>query len=201
RGDEGQDVLYGVGEQVGNPLLERIESLSGVGRHEERSWICLLDAAAGQRVDGIDLVQHEFARDVVGSDLRQDRTYRSDRLGQPVLGERGIRNMEDEIGNECLLERGGEALDELRRKTADESDRVRHEVALAVVLERARRRVERLEEAIVDRAVRSGERIQERRLPDVCVPSERDRRDSRAPALLPTRRALPREPTKALFQK
>ena len=57
----------------------------------------------------------------------------------------------------------------------------------------ARRRVERLEEAIVDGGLRSGERVQERRLPDVRVPRERDCRDTRPPPLLATRRALRRE--------
>ena len=79
--------------------------------------------------------------------------HRVDRLAQAVLGERRVGDVEDEIGDERLLERRGEALDELRRQPADEADRVRHEVALAVVLERPRRRVERLEEAIVDRCV------------------------------------------------
>ncbi len=127
--------------------------------------------------------------------------HRSDGLRQPVLGKRRVRDVQDEVGDERLLERGREALDELRRQTADESDRVRHEVALAVVLERARRRVERLEQAIVDRGVGSGERVQERRLPDVRVTGERDRRDARAPALLPARRALPREPAKPLLER
>ena len=84
--------------------------------------------------------------------------------------------MEDEIRDERLLERRREALDELRRQSPDESDGVGHEVALAVVLERAGRRVERLEQAIVDGCVRSGERVQERRLPDVRVAGERDGR-------------------------
>ena len=52
------------------------------------------------------------------------------------------------------------------------------------------RRIERLEQAVVDRCVRAGQRIQERRLPDVRVPGERDRRSGRPPALLATRCAL-----------
>ena len=199
--DEEPDVFEAIGEQIGDPHLESTETLSSGGRHEERPWMCLLYTPPGQRVEGIDLVHDELDRDVVSSDLGQDCTHCSDRLRQPVLGERGIRDMEDEIGDECLLERGGEALDELCRQTADESDRVRHEITLAVVLERPRRRVKRLEEAIVDGGVRAGERVQERRLPDVGVPRERDCRDTRAPALLPTRRALPSEPAKTLLQQ
>jgi succinyl-diaminopimelate desuccinylase len=199
--DEQPDVLEAIGEEIGDPRFESTEPLAGIGRHEERSWICMLYPPPGQRVERIDLVQHELDRDVVSSDLGQDGTHCGDGLGQPLLGEGGIRDVEDEIGDECLLERGGEALHELRRQPADESDRVRHEVALPVVLERTRRRVERLEEAIVDRGVCSGERVQERRLPDVRIPSERDRRNTRAPTLLPASRALTRKPTKTLLQQ
>jgi succinyl-diaminopimelate desuccinylase len=199
--DEQPDVLEAIGEEIGDPRLERTEPLAGVGRDEQRSWICMLYPPPGQRIERIDLVQDELDRDVVGSDLGQDGTHCGDGLRQPLLGEGGIRDVEDEIGDERLLERGGEALDELRRQPADESDRVRHEVALAVVLERARRRIERLEEAIVDRGVSSGERVQERRLPDVRVPGERNGWDTRAPALLPASRALSREPAKTLLQQ
>jgi len=41
--------------------------------------------------------------------------------------------VEDEVRDERLLERRGEALDELGRQTADEADRVGDEVALPVV--------------------------------------------------------------------
>ena len=58
--------------------------------------------------------------------------------------------MQDEVRDERLLERRREALDELRRQPADEADGVGDEVALAVVLEAARGRVERLEEAVLD---------------------------------------------------
>ena len=85
--------------------------------------------------------------------------------------------MEDEVGDERLLERGGEALDQLVRQAADEADRVGDEIAAAVVLEAARGRVERLEQAVVDRDAGARERVQERRLADVRVPGERDRRD------------------------
>ena len=54
--------------------------------------------------------------------------------------------MEDEVGEERLLERRGEALDELVRQPADEADRVGHQIPPPVVLEPPRRRVERLEE-------------------------------------------------------
>ena len=98
--------------------------------------------------------------------------------------------MQDEIGDERLLERRREALDELRRQPADEADRVGDEVALAVVLEAARRRVERLEEPVLDADVRAGQRVQERRLADVRVAGERDGGRAAARALLAPRRAV-----------
>ena len=99
--------------------------------------------------------------------------------------------MEDEVGDERLLERRSEALDELGRQASDEPDRVRHEVALPVVLERARRRVERLEEPIVDGCVGPSEGVQERRLAHVRVAGECDRRAGRTQALLAPGGALP----------
>ena len=59
--------------------------------------------------------------------------------------------MQHDVGDERLLERRGEALDELVGQAADEADRVGDEVASAVVLVAPRRRVERLEETVLDR--------------------------------------------------
>ena len=98
--------------------------------------------------------------------------------------------MEDQVGDERLLERRGEALHELRRQAPDEADRVGHEVALPVVLEPARGRVERLEEAVLDRHLGAGERVQQGRLADVRVARERDGRHLGALALLAADTAL-----------
>jgi hypothetical protein len=101
--------------------------------------------------------------------------------------------VDDEIGDERLLERRRKAFDELMRQPADEADGVGHEVAPSVVLEGAGRRVERFEEPVLNRDVSVGERVQQRRLADVRVPRERDRRDRGALALFAARRALARE--------
>ena len=93
-----------------------------------------------------------------------------------LLGRRTIDDVQDQVGDERLLERRREALDELVRQAADEADRVGDEIAAALVLEAARRRVEGLEEAVATETVGPGERVQERRLADVRVPGERDRR-------------------------
>jgi hypothetical protein len=54
------------------------------------------------------------------------------------------------VGDERLFERRREALDELVRQPPDEADGVGDEVAPAVVLEAARRRIERVEELVLD---------------------------------------------------
>src|SRR5207247_6081868 len=82
------------------------------------------------------------------------------------------------------------ALDELVRQAPDEADGVGDEVAPPVVLEPARRRVEGLEEAVVDGGLGPRECVQQRRLADVRVPGEGDRRRLRPPARLAPRLAL-----------
>ena len=85
--------------------------------------------------------------------------------------------MQDEVGDERLLERRREALDELVRQAADEADRVGDEVAAA---RRARSRASSGRASRTagrrPRRLRVGERVQERRLAGVRVAGERDRR-------------------------
>ena len=73
---------------------------------------------------------------------------------------------------------------------ADEADRVGHEVAPARRSRSPRGRVERLEQPVVHRGVGPGQRVEQRRLADVRVPGEGDRRRLRARPRLPARRAL-----------
>ena len=135
---------------------------------------------ACERVDAVDLVQDELDGQLVRTDLREHVIDRGDHLPEPLLGSGGIGHVQHEVGDERLLERRGEALDELMRQSADEADRVRNEVAPPVVLERARRRVEGLEQAVLDRDLGARERIEQRRLADVRVAGERDGRRLRA---------------------
>jgi succinyl-diaminopimelate desuccinylase len=146
----------------------------------------MLDSATRQGVERVGLVQYELDRDVVGSDIAEHGGDGTDRPRKAIVGQRRIGHMEDKVGDEGLLERGRKSLHELCRKTPDEADRIGHEVALAVVLEGPRRRVERLEEPIVDRCVSAGEGIQERRLADVRVAGEGDRGTCCAQPLLPS---------------
>ena len=64
--------------------------------------------------------------------------------------------MKHEICDERLLERGREPFHELRRQAPNEPDSVGHEIPLAEVLEGASRRIERLEEPVVDRRMGTG---------------------------------------------
>ena len=71
-------------------------------------------------------------------------------LGEPFVVVRGrIDHVQDEVRDERLLERRREAFDELSRQAPDEPDGVGDEIAAALVLEAARRRVEGLEELVV----------------------------------------------------
>ncbi len=108
--------------------------------------------------------------------------------------------MDDQVGEQGLLERGGEALDQLVGQAPDEADRVGHEVAAAVLLERAGGRVKRLEQPVVHGHVRVRERIQEGRLAGVRVPGERDQRRDRGAPLLSLRLAAALEAAQALLE-
>ena len=88
-------------------------------------------------------------RELGRADLGQHSLDRPEHLVEAVVGCRRVEDVDDELGDERLLERRGEAFDELVREAADEAHRVGHEVAAAVVLEGPRRRVERLEEAVL----------------------------------------------------
>ncbi len=109
--------------------------------------------------------------------------------------------MEDEVGYESLLQRRGEAFHQLCRESPDESDGVRHQIAPALVVEGARRRVEGLEQPVVDCDVRVSQGVEERRLADVCVTGKRDGRRLGPPPLLPANLALLTQVTQAPTQE
>ena len=83
--------------------------------------------------------------------------------------------MQDQVGHECLLQGRRESLDELGRQASNEADGVGDKIPLAVVVEAARRRIERLEEPVLHRDVGSRQRVEQRRLAHVRVPGESDR--------------------------
>ena len=84
--------------------------------------------------------------------------------------------MEDQVGPPRLLQRRAEGVDELVGQLADEADGVGEQVGAAAEAQRARRRVERVEEAVAHADLGAGERVEQRRLAGVGVAGERDRR-------------------------
>ena len=183
--------LEPLGEAVGDPDAQLVEPFARERRDLQRVGVAIREMPAVLAVDRVDLVDHELDGQLVGPDLVQHAVDRCDLLDERVLGHRAVDDMEDEIGDERLLERRSEALDQLMRQAADEADGVGDEVAAAVVLEAARRRIERLEQAVAHRDGGVRERVQERRLADVRVAGERDRRNLGAPPLLAADVALP----------
>ena len=163
-------------EPLGYPAAERVETLAGFGRDLERAREAILETLACLVVDAIDLVEHELDRQLACADLRQ---HALDGLHHQVdvsLVCRRVDDVQDEVGDQRLFQCGREALDELVRQPADEADGVGQEVPPALVLERPGGRVERLEEAVVDRRLCARERVQQRRLADVGVAGEGDGR-------------------------
>ena len=133
----------------------------------------------------VDLVEHELDRQLAGTDLGEHRLDGLHHLVELGVVRGRVGDVQDEIGDERLLERRREALDELVRQPPDEADGVGQEVAAALVLERPRGRVERLEEPVVDRGLGPGERVEQRGLADVRVAGEGDGRRLGAHARLP----------------
>ena len=128
-------------------------------------------------VQQVDLVEDQQPRRRVSADLLEDRVHRRDRLAAPALGLGRVDDVDDEIGEDRLLERRLERLDELMRELADEADRVGDEVAPPAVPIGARSRVERVEEPLPHADTRARQRVQQRGLARVRVPGEGDGRE------------------------
>ena len=108
--------------------------------------------------------------------------------------------MQNEVGDESLLECCGKALDQLVGQAPDETDSVRQQILPALDLEAAGRRVERLEEPVADGDIGAGKCLQKRRLARVRVAGERDHRRLGAAARLPASGTLALEPAQAAAQ-
>ena len=74
---------------------------------------------------------------------REDGVDRGNRVVEVLVGGRCVGDVQDEVQREGFLERRREALHELVRKAANESDGVGHEIPPTLVREAPRRRVER----------------------------------------------------------
>ncbi len=172
--DDQPDRHEAIREPVGNPCAERVQPLPCSRRDRDGAGEAVGEATAPEGIERVHLVQDELARDLIRVDLGEDGLDRAHVLVQAGVRRGAVDNVQDEVGRVRLFERGGEPLDQLVGEPADETDRVGEEVAPPVLLEGSRRRVERLEEPVVDRDVRVRQRIQKRRLARVRVAGERD---------------------------
>jgi hypothetical protein len=187
-----------LGEALGDPGSQGVQPLPASSGDLERAREAIREPSAPQRVDPVDLVHNELDRELGRADLVKDRLDRGNRLVQPLVCHRGVGDVENELGGKRLLEGGGEALDQLVRKAADESDRVGDEVAAPVVVEAPRRRVECLEEPVVHRDVGVGQGVQEGRLAGIGVAGEGDHGRVASLPGLPLRLAPALKPPQAL---
>ena len=102
-------------------------------------------------VDQIGLGEHQQLRHLVGADLVAARPRpRAVIATQLLLGDGGVDDVQDQVGQARLLERRAERVDELVGKLADEADGVGHQVVAAAGAQHAGGRVERLEQAVAD---------------------------------------------------
>ena len=148
--DEQPDALPAILEPARQLGLQLLEPLAGQRRHLRRVREAVREPAAPERIDAVDLVQHDHDGQLRRADLVQ---HVADRVALPVLlvvERRGIDHVEHDVGDERLFERRREPFDEVVRQPADEADRVGDEVAAAFVVEAARRRIERVEELILE---------------------------------------------------
>jgi len=185
--------LEPLAETLGDSRPQLVEPRSRERGDLQRLGISIRQAPPAERVDGVDLVDDDLDRQLVRTDLAQNRVDGGDLLDERLLGSRPVDDVEDEVRHERLLERRGEAFDQLVRQAADEADRVGDEVAPPFVLEAARHRIECLEQPIAHRDIRVGQCVEERRLPGVRVAGERHGRSLGAPPLLPPDVALAAE--------
>ena len=108
------DHLEPVLEALGDARPQLVQPLPGPRGHLQCVRIAVLEPPAAERVDGVDLVQDELDRQLGRPDLVEHAVHRCELLGQAVLRGRGVGDVQDEVGDERLLERRREALDELR---------------------------------------------------------------------------------------
>ncbi len=171
-------------ERALDPLPQLLAALAGERGHEHGIAVGGGHRPAVVVVQLVHLVQHEQRRLVAGADLVQHLVHRAHHLLQLLLGHRGVRDVQDQVGVHGLLERRLERLHQLVGQLADEPDRVRHQVVAPLVPVRARRRVERVEQPFPHAHVGVGERVQQRRLARVRVSGQRDARGVRLVAAL-----------------
>jgi hypothetical protein len=188
-GDQQLDGAQGAGELVLDPLGQLRDALSRHGGDEHRSGVAARELGASSVVDEVRLTEHEHARRADRVDLREHLLDRRRHREQLLLVDRGVDDVENQVGETGFLERRAECVDELVRKLADEADGVGHQVVAPAGPQHARGRIERVEQAVANADGSAGERVQQRRLAGIRVARERHRRQVRPLPLGPHRRA------------
>ena len=102
-------------ERALDPLAQLLAALAGERGHEHGIAVGGGHRPAVVVVQLVDLVQHEQRRLVAGADLVQHLVHRAHHLLQLVLGYRGVRDVQDQVGVHGLLERRLERLHQLVR--------------------------------------------------------------------------------------
>jgi succinyl-diaminopimelate desuccinylase len=183
-GQQQPHALEPLAEALGDPRPQLRQPFARERGDPKRLRVAVREPAPAEGVDRVDLVDDELDGKLGRPDLAQDRVDRGDLLHERLRARRSVDDVEDEVGHERLLQRRGEAFDQLVRQAPDEADGVGDEVAPALVLEAARGGIEGLEQPVSYRDARVGERVEERRLAGVGVARERHRRRLAAASLL-----------------
>ena len=114
-GKEQVDRFEAVGETLGDSVAQLVEPFAGQRGDLDRVGKAVGEASAPQYVSRVDLVDDDLDRKVIGTDVVQNGGNRCRLLIEAVVRYRSVDDVQDEIRDECLLERGREPFDELGR--------------------------------------------------------------------------------------
>jgi len=174
-GDEQLDLGQGVFECPLDPLPQCLDALVGQRGDQHRPRMAQQRLAAPVFVEQVDLVEHQQARLVARADLLQHRIDRLEVRKPALLGRCCIDHLQDQVGEDRLLEGCLEGLDQLVGQLLDEADRVGEEEVPAGEGDAARGRVERVEEPVPHAdLLSSGKGVEQGRLAGVGVAGEGD---------------------------
>ena len=104
-----------------------LEPLPRLGGDQHGLGMAQRELSALLLVEQIDLVHHQQPRRGAGADLLEHRVRGRDRVRPLLLGLGAVDDVQDQVGEDRLLERRLEGLDERVRKLADEADGVREQ--------------------------------------------------------------------------
>ena len=123
-GKQHPDGLEALAEAFDDYRAQVVQSFAGRRGDQQRARVPVRQPPATQGVDQIDLVQHELHRNVGDADLRQDVVDGGAHPVELVVGRGAVGHVQNEVGDERLLQRRGKTLDELVGQAADEADGV-----------------------------------------------------------------------------